>query len=560
MKYILLFIVLLAGYVLHGQQVKLAKPDKVQYFWHEQERLMFIHFGMATWQGVEYDKGNFDLKRINPVNLNTDDWCRVARSWGAKGIIFVAKHVGGFCWWPTTTTEYCVRKIPWKNGKGDLMADISASCRKAGLSLGVYCYPGDVQWGADIGSGGKTKDPEKQEAYNRVYRQQMTELLSNYGEIREVWFDGSCIIDVKDILKKYAKNAVIFQGPQASLRWPGTESGKLYYPAWNTCKKSDLATGISTQYNDDPDGDAWAPLESDLPLYSHNWFWSPKNEPKRKSLDELMDIYYKSVGYGGLMLMNSSPDTNGVIPAGDVKVYSELGKEINKRFSTPVQAVKNHKGNLVELKLSQPSEINHVVIMEDYRQGHRIRKYVVEGFDGREWKLLSEGSSVGRKKIDAFATIRVSNVRLRITRNVNKPLIRSFEVFRVDNFQFNPTSLTSQGWKECGKWDTKTFIGGKGELSFDLSPYITRPGQYEVTFSFDVNITGMRINKAEIIFDNGTTLQEYLTRKEGTNTFYINRTSQVDTGSSSVLKVSMTSNNKVFQNKGTVYIRERSEK
>ena len=174
----------------------------------------------------------------------------------------------------------------------------------------------------------KRQDPSRQEAYNKVFRQQLTEVLSNYGHITEVWFDGSCIIDVNDILEKYASKSVILQGPKATLRWPGTESGKLFYPAWNTLSRRALNTGISTQYDDDPDGDAWAPLEADVTLYNHNWFWSAANEKKRRSLEELMEIYYKSVGYGGVLLLNSTPDTTGLIPSDDVKLYAEFGKEI----------------------------------------------------------------------------------------------------------------------------------------------------------------------------------------------------------------------------------------
>ena len=207
---------------------------------------MFIHFGMATWQGREYDNFTTDLRRINPYNLNTDDWCKVAQSFGAKQIIFVAKHVGGFCWWPTETTDYNVSHTPWKAGKGDLVAEISASCKKYGLKLGLYLYPGDDKWGAGLGSGGRTSDPSKQEAYNRIYRQQLTELLTNYGTITEVWFDGNCVIDVKDILEKYAKDAVIFQSPQASIRWVGNEEGYAPYPAWNGINSADLQTGVAT--------------------------------------------------------------------------------------------------------------------------------------------------------------------------------------------------------------------------------------------------------------------------------------------------------------------------
>jgi alpha-L-fucosidase len=561
MKYLIFFTACLFISIstLTCQKADLARPSNAQYSWHEQERIMFIHFGMATWQGIEYDNGNFNLNRINPDRLNTDEWCRVAASWGAKQIIFVAKHVGGFCWWPTETTEYCVRNIPWKNGKGDLLKDISESCKKFGIKLGVYCYPGDVRWGAGIGSGGKTKDPSKQEAYNKVYRRQLTELLTLYGEMTEVWFDGSCIISVNDILDKYAPNAVILQGPKASVRWPGTETARLFYPAWNSIKRSDLETGISTQYHDDPDGDAWAPLEADAPLYNHNWFWSPENENKRRSVSELMDIYYKSVGYGGVLLLNSTPDTTGVIPAGDVKLFADFGKEISRRFDTPLGSVKNRKSEVVEIAFDHPREINHTIVMEDYREGHRIREYIIEGYVNNEWKRLASGTSVGRKKIDPFTPVTVTKVRLRILKKTDVPLIRSFEVYNVENYRFEPSLYETADWKECGEWDTKSFTKGRKEMTIDLSPYIRKPGQYEVAFTFSVNVTGMRVDKAEIIFENDNTLQEYITRKDDTNTFYINRTSQVATGSSSVLKVSMSSDNSVFQNKGIIRIRERSK-
>lgn len=274
----------------------LPKPTEVQYQWHERKRIMFIHFAPNTWTEKEQDDLSVTLDRINPSLLDTDQWCRAALAWGAKQILFVAKHTGGFCWWQTQTTDYSVRNTPYKNGQGDVLQELSESCRKFGLKLGVYIYPGDRNWGAMIGSGGKTQDPAKQEAYNEVFRTQLTEVLTRYGEMAKVWFDGSLVIDVSDILEKHAKNAVIFQGPQATIRWPGTESGKLFYPAWNTVKSEDLKTGVATQYHRDPDGDAWAPLEADTPLYDHFWFWSPTKAKKRKSVDELMDVYYKSVG------------------------------------------------------------------------------------------------------------------------------------------------------------------------------------------------------------------------------------------------------------------------
>lgn len=542
-----------------AQDSPLAKPSAIQYRWQEQERIMFIHFGVATWLGQEYDEtGAFDLSRINPQKLNTDQWCQVAQSWGAKQIIFVAKHAGGFCWWQTQTTEYGVRNTPWKNGKGDVLHDLAVSCKKAGLNLGVYIYPGDIKWGAGLGSGGVTKDPNKQAAYNQVFRQQLTEVLTRYGNMLEVWFDGSCKVPMSDILKKHAKKAVIFQSTDASIRWPGTESGRLHYPVWNSLNSSMLKTGVATQYDDDPDGDAWAPLEADVPLYNHNWFWAPKNEQKRRSLPELMEIYYQSVGHGGTLLLNATPDTTGLIPLGDVQCFAEFGHEIDRRFAESLLSIQQRQGTTFELNFAQPSNINHTILREDYRQGHRIRQYTIEGLVEGKWVKLAKGSSVGTRKIDFFPTTKVSKLRLQITNSINTPLIRSFAAFNVDDFIYKAPIHQSKEWSECGIWDTKNFTDGKGELTVDLTPFIQQPGQYEVTFLNSVNITGMWVEKAEVILDQDpNTLQEFITRKAGENTFYINRTAQVDRGNTSVLKVKMSSDNRSFQNKGTIVIRKR---
>lgn len=555
----LFFILITITFTTFGfsQTKQLAKPSAVQYKWHEQERIMFVHFGVATWLGSEYDEtGMFDISRINPTELNTDDWCETAKLWGAKQIIFVAKHVGGFCWWQTNTTEYSVKNIPWKNGKGDLLADIAASCKKYGINLGVYIYPGDVKYGAGIGSGGKTTNPDLQEAYNKVFRQQLTEVLTNYGPMLEVWFDGNCIVDIDDILEKHASQSVIFQSKKASIRWPGSESGMLAYPAWNSLSSKDLNSGISTQYNDDPDGDAWAPLEADAPLYNHNWFWNPTNEKKRKSLQNLIDMYYKSAGYGGVMLLNASPDTTGKITAGDKNVYRALGQTIQQRFSNPLKQLNNINGTVFTISFDKPTAVNHIVIEEDYRYGHRIRNYTVQGKINNKWEMITKGSSVGRKKIDAFATQNVTELKLTIDAHVNTPLIRSIKVYHVNDYIYNPAPTETNDWDICGNWDTKTFKNNKDTITLDLSKYITTPGQYEVKFLADVAVTGTSIDSAIINFENQNTMQSYLTKKDH-QTFYINRTSQISTNSSSTLTLFMRSDNNVFQNRGVFKIRKR---
>ena len=175
-----------------------AKPSAAQYRWHETERIMFICLDPATWQNREYDDHSTPLSSIDPHALDTDQWCEAAVSWGAKQILHVAKHVGGFCWWQTDTSDYGVKETPWRGGKGDVVADLSRSCEKFGLRLGIYLSPADDLH--DAGVGAASRDAAKRAEYETCYRRQLTELLSRYGEISEVWFDGNCVIPVDDIL------------------------------------------------------------------------------------------------------------------------------------------------------------------------------------------------------------------------------------------------------------------------------------------------------------------------------------------------------------------------
>ncbi len=520
---IVAFLSLAVQVVFSQGDKKLATPSEIQYKWHEQERIMFLCLDPCTWQGREYDNHSISLDKINPKSLDTDQWCETAQLWGAKEILFVAKHTGGFCWWQTKTTNYGIKDTPYKNGNGDVLKELSESCKKYGLSLGIYVYPGDETWGAGIGSGGKTKDPTKQEAYNKVFRTQLEETLVNYGEAIEVWFDGSCVIDVSDILEKYAKNSVIFQGPHATLRWPGTESGKLFYPVWNTVKSEDLNTGVSTQIHGDPNGDIWAPLETNTTLYDHFWFWSPKGEKNRKSLDELMECYYKSVGYGSVFLLNSTPNTTGLIPENDRKLYKAFGEEIDRRFKTPIASIDEEKGKIVVLDFSEKKKINHVVTMEDYRLGQRIRAYKIEGFIDGNWKELYSGQSVGRKKIDYFDEIEVSKIRLNVIKSVNEPVIRKLSAYYVEDFIAPPQRGLSpwSNWQDISTYDLKE----NSKIEVDLTGKIKMPGQFLVKVEPENSNAKIKISDVELIYDGRIVLDNFTTVKG--NEININRTAQV---------------------------------
>ena len=536
---IILVCISLFGNISYAQN--LPKPSDIQYKWHEQERIMFLHFAPTTWTEVEQNDHSVPLERINPEKLNTDQWCEAAKAFGAKQIIFVAKHSGGFCWWQTQTTHYGIRNTPYKEGKGDVLKEISESCKKYGLNLGVYIYPGDRTWGAMIGSGGKTNDPSKQEGYNKVFRTQLTEVLSNYGEMMEVWFDGSCVIDVADIMEKYANNAVVFQGPHATLRWPGTESGKLFYPAWNTVKAEDLKSGVSTQIHGNPNGDVWAPLETNTTLYDHYWFWSPIKTKKKKSVEQLMDCYYRSVGFGSVFLLNASPDTTGLIPIEDLQRYKEFGEEINRRFNNSLAKIEEKEGKKVTIEFDKSTLVNHAVIMEDYREGERIREYEIEGFTNGKWNELTKGISVGRKKIDYFDEIEVEQLRLIITNAAAKPLIRSFSAFYVSDFK-PPENQSMRVWSRpqiVSIWKSENLENNEIELKVSLNDKINVPGQYillvapELTEKFE-------ILNADMFYNGNKALKEFV-NLDGAKV-YINQTAQITDKSDLYVKLKIRLN------------------
>jgi len=485
-KKLLPFIIILCiPLFLSAQSILL--PNKAQLHWFNEERVMFVHFGMATWQGREYDNFTIPLSRINPISLNTDQWCRVAKSWGAKMILFVAKHVGGFCWWQTNTTDYGVRNIPWRNGKGDVLKDLSASCNKYGLDLGIYIYPGDDHWGAGIGSGGITKDPSKQEAYNKVFRTQLTEVLSRYGKISEVWFDGNCQVPVKDILDKYAANAVVFQGSQANLRWVGNEDGFAPYPNWYTVKEADLKTGVSTALHSDVNGDKFAPVEVDVPLLKnkgHKWFWAPKCDSLLMTQEQLMELYYKSVGRGSVMLLNSTPDTTGLIPSSHAVVYRHFGEEINHRFAHPLKQCSG-KGSQFILTFPKTTAVNHCIIQEDLKFGERVLSYQITSYQNGRWKVVCVGSSIGNKKIDFFNTIHTTKIKLHILASKETPQIRNFAAYHVVSQLHDSGSEKAQTKPAViYHWEANTFNATDWkEITLNLTSFVNRVGEYEIRFS-----------------------------------------------------------------------------
>jgi alpha-L-fucosidase len=499
-------------------------PTPEQIAWHEMEIQMFLCLDPCTWQGREYDDHSTPLESINPSLLDTEQWCETAKSFGAKQILFVAKHTGGFCWWPTETTEYCVRNIPWKNGKGDVLGELAESCKRHGLKLGVYIYPGDDQWGAGIGSGGRTADPAKQEEYNAVLRRQWTEVLTNYGEVSELWFDGSCVIDLSDIIQEHAPKAMVFQGPHATLRWPGNEQGVAPEPAWQTVRRDGAASGGATGSHSDPDGEVWLPMEMDTPLLDHKWFWAPETDHMLKPLDKLMDIYLSSVGRGGVLLLNATPDTTGLIPESHLARYREFGAAIQRLYENKKGGCSG-EGTAFTIDFEHPTAVSHVVIQEDIRRGHAVRKYRVEGLSHGDWQLLAEGEPVGYKRIETFDKVEVTALRLLITESATTPNILHFDAYETDHFAGIPADAKNE-WLVVEAWQSISPSAEWQTVEIDLTPVITEPGEYRIEIRPEEGGASLETAGAVIVIA-GVEAPRLIAPLDAPNAWLVQRTDQV---------------------------------
>ena len=294
----------------------------------------------------------------------------------------------------------------------------------------------------------------------------------------ELWFDGSLVVPLEDIVKKYAPSAIVLQGPFANIRWVGNESGWCPYPNWYTLDSKDALTGVSTAEHSDPGGDTWMPVEVDVPLKNHNWFWSRTNEENLRSLDELMDIYYQSAGRGAMLLLNSAPDTTGLIPAKDMELYRQFGNEIRRRFGKSI-AETSGNGQTVELPLGKEEIIDHVILQEDLSFGQRVRQYVIEGRTDNNWTALTKGLSIGQKRIEHFSPVKVDAIRLKVVEATFAPVIKRLAVF---NTASDKGSTGLQERQKIEKNVGELPVASDGRFEFDLSSFIPFAEQYTLRF------------------------------------------------------------------------------
>lgn len=428
----------------------LTVPTPEQTVWAEAELGVIFHFDMPTFV-PGYNWRNWGshppASAFNPSALDTDQWIRAAKAMGATYAVLVAKHCSGFSLWPTKAHAYSVANSPYKGGKGDIVAEFVASCKKHGLKPGLYASttangylwadnPGRVQKGG----------PVTQEEYNRIVETQLTELWTGYGELFEIWFDGGVLsrkeggADVLSLVRRLQPKAVAFQGPHGHpnlVRWVGNEHGTAPYPCWATAGEGTRADGTKEVVGGntgDPDGTLWCPGEADCTLrhngsFQGGWFWRKGEDHRLFTVPELMRKHETSVGRNTNMLLGIVVDDRGLVPEADVRRMAEFGEALRARYGNPLKTLSG-TGRSFEMRLDAPAEIDHAVLQEDIAHGERIRAYELKGcVDGR-WETLAKGSCVGHKRIETFAPRTLTALRLDVTEAVAEPRLRTFSVYQ----------------------------------------------------------------------------------------------------------------------------------
>ena len=458
MKLLLLLSLLSSPHLLHAASVwdtavadpvaaQLARPTKAQYEWQEQELAMFVQLDPATIQQREYDDGSTPLKDIRFEKLDVNEWCQAAKSFGAKEIVFMLAHSGGFCMWPSQTTQYHIGNTAYRGGGGDVVKEFAAACRRHGLNAGFYFWLPHPRKAAEDTSTISYRKLDKVETWedsNRLLERRFDEIMDRLGSdlVTEIWIDQPIKAAIGKRIAERAPRAVIAavgsRDPLPTIRWPGNERGVVAYPCWSTLDRARIAaTEAPNQVEADkrqiqgaenPNGDYWAPHEADVPLHEHFWHMRPEALKHRRSLETLMDCYEKSVGRNSFLILNCAPQADGSVHPDDMKRYEEFGTEIRRRFGNPLGKIEQVATKDAVLNLGSAKTVGYVDLWEDYRYGHRIRAFVIEGFDGKGWVKLFEGTAVGRRMLARCNPTEVSQVRVRVTESVGTPLIRRLQV------------------------------------------------------------------------------------------------------------------------------------
>jgi len=455
----------LLGSVLLAQPVKPVYPipTKEQLAWHEKEFYLFIHFGPNTFTDKEWGEGNEDPSVFNPTALDCEQWARIAKQSGARGIILTAKHHDGFCLWPSKQSTHTVRESKWMNGKGDVVKALSDACKKTGLEMGVYISPWDrnhPQYGTP--------------AYNDIYIASMKELLTQYGKFFELWWDGANgegpngkkqLYDFKrfeDSAFKWQKQLVIFSDIGPGARWCGNENGTINNTNWNLLDTAGFKRGhggppTDTLNRGNVNGNHWIPAEADVSIRP-GWFYHAKEDSKVKSPETLFNLYLRSVGNGGNLLLNVPPDRTGRIHPVDSAALVGFGKLRTAAFSKDllqnasisskespnkkIPALNDHniqtywvspqqQNSSLLVKLPAKTTLNTLVLEEMIAYGQRVSAFTIEAFDGQTFQPVFTGTTIGRKKIASFPVQETDQLRITIQQAKAAPVLRSISAYRV---------------------------------------------------------------------------------------------------------------------------------
>lgn len=457
MKNVLLSFFLVVASVVFAQPSPMPVPAPHQLKWHEAEMGVVFHYDLHVFDGLVYGQGNNrinpveDYNIFNPTQLDTDQWIEAAKAAGAKFAVLTATHETGFGLWQSDVNPYCLKAVKWRDGKGDVVRDFVNSCRKYGIQPGIYI---GIRWNSLLGihnfkaEGGGEFARNRQAWYKRLCEKMVAELCTRYGDLFMIWFDGGADNpkglgpDVEPIVNKYQPECLFYHNVnRADFRWGGSESGTVGYPCWSTFPypySHSNANEGARNHNEllahgDADGRYWVPAMADTPLRGYNgrheWFWEPGDDDKAVyPLENLMDMYEKSVGRNATLIVGLTPNPDGVIPEGDVKRLKEWGEEITRRFGMPL-AQTSGKAKKLSLDLKGKQTVNYYILQEDITQGERIRAYEVEARVDGKWVVVAEGTSVGHKRIERFEPIEASAFRVVVKQSRGIPRIRSFRVY-----------------------------------------------------------------------------------------------------------------------------------
>ncbi|HUF28572.1 MAG TPA: alpha-L-fucosidase [Gemmatimonadaceae bacterium] len=411
-------------------------PSPAQLVWQRDELALFIHFGVNTFTDREWGDGREDPGLFAPSRMDARQWARAARAAGFRAMILTAKHHDGFCLWQTRTTQHSVARSPWRGGNGDVVWEFTQACHAEGLRAGLYCSP----WDQNAPSYGDSP------RYDDFYCDQLTELLTRYGPIHEVWFDGANgegpdgrrqVYDWQrywSLVRRLQPDAVIFSDAGPDVRWIGNERGVAGETNWSTVDLDAVpfpgATGdhvIRALQEGDPAGTVWRPGETDVSIRP-GWFYHPAEDDRVKTVDDLVEIFFTSVGRNSKLLLNVPPTRDGVLHPTDVERLAGLHARLGSTFATDLAAnrltdwrVTGERTAIAELDLIRTVSVGIADLREDIEHGQAVARYVLEGFDGSVWRPLAGGTTIGYRKLDRFAPASVRRVRVVVEDAVDTP-------------------------------------------------------------------------------------------------------------------------------------------